>query len=150
MKEEEKNESIIDITDNQEYKELEKRHHLLLAEFDNFKRRNIKEKETLKKTAKLIEDLLDTLDSFDNASKTQNGLSEGIQLTYNNLIKTLEKHGVKSMSVVGEKLDSERMHPITQINVEDVSKKGTVLEEFQKGYTLGDGILRFPKVIIGI
>jgi molecular chaperone GrpE len=142
----------VNVKDSEEYKELEKKNQLLLAEFDNFRKRTAKEKIELRVSAneKLVLDLLETLDNFDNASKTQGGLSEGIQLTYNALIKTLEKHGVQNIMVDGEKLDADIMHPITQISVEDADKKGTVVETFSKGYKMNDKIIRFPKVIIGI
>lgn len=142
----------VNIKDSEEYKALEKKNQMLYAEFDNFRKRTAKEKETLRKSAneKLILDLLETLDNFDNASKTQGGLSEGIQITYNVLLKTLEKHGVQGIMVDGEKVDADIMHPISQISVEDDNKKGTVVETFSKGYKLNDKIIRFPKVIIGI
>ena len=141
----------VDVKETEEYKELEKKHQMLYAEFDNFRKRTAKEKETLRKNAneKLVLDLLETLDNFDNASKTQGGLSDGIQLTYNILIKTLEKHGVQNIMVDGKKLDADVMYPITQISVEDADKKGTVVETFSKGYSLNDKIIRFPKVVIG-
>jgi molecular chaperone GrpE len=141
----------VNVKDSEEYKELEKKHQMLYAEFDNFRKRTAKEKETLRKGAneKLILDLLETLDNFDSASKTQGGLSKGIELTYNVLLKTLEKHGVQGIMVDGEKVDADIMHPISQISVEDDNKKGTVVETFSKGYKLNDKIIRFPKVVIG-
>ena len=92
---------------------------------------------------------METVDNFDNASNTQGGLSEGIELTYRNFIKTLEKYGTENVDVDGEKLDTERMHPISQISVEDSDKVGTVITTFQKGYSLNGEIIRFPKVVIG-
>jgi molecular chaperone GrpE len=144
-------EAEVNIKDSEEYKELEKKHQMLLAEFDNYKKRTAKEKETLVKSAnkKLITDLLETVDNFDNASNTQGGLSEGIELTYRNFIKTLEKYGTENVDVDGEKLDTERMHQISQISVEDSDKVGTVVTTFQKGYSLNGEIIRFPKVVIG-
>jgi molecular chaperone GrpE len=149
---EEKETPIVnDVKETEEYKELEKKYYSLYAEFDNFRKRTAKEKQNLVKSANrnIIVDLLETLDNFDHASKTQGGLSEGIELTYKNFIKTLEKYGTENINVDGEKLDTERMHPISKISVEESDKKGTVVETFQKGYSLNGEIIRFPKVVIG-
>ncbi len=134
----------------EEYNIVKNQVATLTSDFDNYRKRVAKEKIQSVKLSneKLIIDLLVTLDNFDRASKSQGGLSDGIQLTYNKFIKTLESYGAKSFMVDGDKFDADTMYAVTKIPVEE-DKKGTVVETVETGYMLGEKIIRFPKVIIG-
>lgn len=142
--------TIVKSYTEEEYLELQDKFTRLSSDFDNYRKRVAKEKVEATKLSneKLILDLLDTIDNFDRASKTQGGLSDGIQLTYNTFMKTLEKYGATNFMVDGIKFNSDTMYAITETIV-DEDKKGLVVETIEKGYKLGEKIIRFPKVIIG-
>src|SRR5579875_3884128 len=126
------------------------------AEFDNFKRRNAKERMELIQTAgrDVITDLLDVLDDSERAQKqmdTTNDIEqikEGVQLVFNKLRNTLSSKGLKPMESVGKEFNPDLQEAITEIDAgEDM--KGKVVAEIQKGYYLNDKIIRFAKVVVG-
>ena len=127
-----------------------------LAEFDNFKRRNAKERIELIQTAgkDVIKDLLDVLDDSERAQKqmeTTNDveqIKEGVNLVFTKLKNSLTSKGLKPMEVVGTDFDADLHEAITSIEAgEDM--KGKVVAEVQKGYYLNDKIIRFAKVVVG-
>ncbi|MEP7107409.1 MAG: nucleotide exchange factor GrpE [Ferruginibacter sp.] len=129
----------------------------LFAEFDNFKRRNAKERVELIQTAgkEVITSLLDTLDDCDRAEKqiqTSNDLQqikEGIQLVFGKLRNTLQSRGLKSMDSIHTDFDVEKHEAITEIPAPSPKLIGKVVDEVQKGYYLNDKIIRFAKVVVG-
>ncbi len=127
----------------------------LVAEFDNFKRRNAKERLELIQTAgkDIIISLLDVLDDCDRAekeiSKTKDHhLKEGVQLVFNKLRSVVQSKGVKAMVSIDTDFDVEKHEAITEIDVAD-DKKGKVVDEIVKGYYLNDKLIRFAKVVVG-
>ena len=119
----------------------------LYSEFENYKRRTLKEKEDYYKSAnqKILNDILPTLDNFERAGE----LEKGIKLIYDNLRKSLEKHGVKEVEVKGLDFNSDTMEALTQISAgEDM--KGKVVDVIEKGYEINGKIFRYAKVVIGI
>lgn len=129
----------------------------LLAEFDNFKRRNAKERIELIQTAgkDVIASLLDVLDDCDRAEKQMQSsedltaIKEGIQLVFNKLRNNLQAKGLKAMESVHQDFDVEKHEAITQIPAPTEELKGKVLDEVQKGYYLNDKLIRFAKVVVG-
>jgi molecular chaperone GrpE len=127
----------------------------LLAEFDNFKRRNAKERLELLNTAgrEIIVSLLEVLDDMDRAEKqmAQAGpdasLSEGTQLVFNKLRSTLQQKGLKAMESIGTAFDADKHEAITEI--QSPGQEGLVVDELEKGYYLNDRIIRFAKVVVG-
>jgi molecular chaperone GrpE len=119
----------------------------LYSDFENYKRRTLKEKEDFYKTAtqKIISDILPTLDNFERAGE----LEQGIKLIYDNLKNTLEKHGVKEVNVKGEVFNSDTMEALTQI-ISGEDLKGKVVDVIEKGYEVNGKIFRFAKVVVGI
>jgi molecular chaperone GrpE len=126
------------------------------AEFDNFRRRNAKEKLELIQTAgrEVITDLLDVLDDSERAGKQLETttdlkqIKEGVQLVFTKLRNTLSGKGVKPMDVVGKEFNPDVHEAVTEIDAgEDM--KGKVVAEVQKGYYLNDKIIRFAKVVVG-
>jgi molecular chaperone GrpE len=129
----------------------------LFAEFDNFKRRNAKERVELIQTAgkEVITSMLDVLDDCDRAEKqisaTENAdiIKEGIQLVFNKLRTTLQAKGLKAMESINSDFDVEKHEAIAEVPVDDENKKGKVIDEIVKGYYLNDKLIRFAKVIVG-
>lgn len=129
----------------------------LMAEFDNFKRRNAKERVELIQTAgkDVITSLLDVLDDCDRAEKVMQTsedvavIKEGIQLVFNKLRSNMQSKGLKAMESINQDFDVEKHEAITQIPAPTEALKGKVLDEIQKGYYLNDKLIRFAKVVVG-
>jgi molecular chaperone GrpE len=137
--------------------EIEKDKYLrLFAEFENFKKRTSRERIELFKTAgqDVMIALLPVVDDFDRAikeaDKSKNSPEfEGFRLISNKLVESLKSKGLEPVSVeIGETFDSEVHEAITQIPSGD-DQKGKIIDVIEKGYKLGDKILRYPKVVVG-
>jgi molecular chaperone GrpE len=129
----------------------------LFAEFENYKKRTTKERIDLFKTAgrEVITALLPVIDDFDRAlpeikKSADTETLKGIELIHNKLKEVLKSKGLTEIEVgVGDDFDSEVHEAITQIPAPDDSLKGKVIDTVEKGYTLGDQIIRHPKVVVG-
>ena len=129
----------------------------LYAEFDNFKKRTMKEKLDLMRTAAqdTMTSLLPVLDDFDRAKKAadegneKEQFSEGVQLVYQKLITTLQARGLKPMESNGETFDPEMHEAITEIPAPNDDLKGKIVDTIEKGYILNDKIIRYAKVVVG-
>src|SRR5690606_29869172 len=128
----------------------------LFAEFDNFKRRNAKERLELIQTAgkDVILTLLPVLDDCDRAEKQLNenddieAHKEGVLLVFNKLRNTLQANGLKEMKSINTEFDVEKHEAISEIEA-PAKMKGKVVDEIEKGYYLNDKIIRFAKVVVG-
>lgn len=128
----------------------------LFAEFDNYRRRTIKEREELIATAgkDILSAMLPIVDDFDRAlvelSKTADEKTlEGVKLIYNKLINTLKSKGLERMDVApNDVFDSEIHDAITLIPAPSPEYKGRIVDVVQAGYKLGDKVIRFPKVVV--
>lgn len=129
----------------------------LFAEFDNYKRRNAKERMELIQTAgkEVITSMLDVLDDCDRAEKELNNnnnieqIKEGVQLVFNKLRSSLQSKGLKAMESINTDFDVHKHEAIAEVPVEDENKKGKVIDEIVKGYYLNDKLIRFAKVVVG-
>lgn len=130
----------------------------LYSEFENFRRRNAKEKLEMVKTASagLVEQLLPTVDDFERAQEANKSqedieaIKEGFGLIHSKLLKTLEAKGLKVMETEkGTDFDADLHEAITQFPAEEKSLKGKIIDTVEKGYYLGDKVVRFAKVVIG-
>ena len=129
----------------------------LFAEFENYKRRTTKERIELFSTASqdVIKSLLPVVDDFDRAllemSKSKpTELSKGVELIRNKLISTLEQKGLSVIEVTkGDLFNADDHEAITQIAAPSKNMKGKIIDVIEKGYKLGDKVIRFPKVVIG-
>ncbi|GKU79737.1 nucleotide exchange factor GrpE [Paenibacillus sp. L3-i20] len=129
--------------------EQQQRYLRAQADFDNFRRRTVKEKEELGQYAsmKLIGQLLPIVDNFERAivaSSANNdfeSLAKGVDMIFRQLTQTLEQEGLKPMEVVGEPFNPEFHQAIMQVESEE-HEEGIVVEEVQKGYILKDKVLR--------
>lgn len=139
-----------------EVSELKDNHLRLYAEFENYKRRSIKERADLIKTAgaDIISAMLPVLDDFDRALKAmgdsaEGPVKEGVLLIHHKLKTTLEARGLKAIDAIGKPFDVELHEAITNMPVEDAAMKGKVIDEVEKGYWLNDKVIRYSKVVIG-
>lgn len=130
----------------------------LFAEFENYKKRTSKERIELFKTAnqELMTVLLPVLDDFERAlthieeDKEAEELRKGVLLIYQKLLSTLEQKGLTVADAkVGDVFDAEVHEAVTQIPAPSKKMKGKIVDVVEKGYKLGDKIIRFPKVVIG-
>ena len=129
----------------------------LFAEFENFKRRTAKERIDLFKTANqdVLQAMLPVLDDFDRAwieiSKSEDeALKTGVQLIHDKLRNTLVVKGLEEVEVkAGDVFNADFAEAITQIPAPSPKLKGKIVDVIEKGYKLGDKIIRFPKVVIG-
>ncbi len=129
----------------------------LVAEFDNFRKRNARERIELTQTAgrDIMASLLEVVDDCDRAQKqveTSNdvtAIKEGVLLVFNKLRNTLQSKGLKQMTSVGQEFNPDLHEAITEIPAPSKEAAGKVIDEVQKGYYLNDKIIRFAKVVVG-
>jgi molecular chaperone GrpE len=129
----------------------------LFAEFENYKRRTAKERIDLFKTAnqEVLQAMLPVLDDFDRAwaqvSKSDDqALVTGVQLIHDKMRSTLFSKGLEEVEVkAGDVFNADFAEAITQIPAPNDKMKGKIVDVIEKGYKLGDKIIRFPKVVIG-
>jgi molecular chaperone GrpE len=129
----------------------------LYAEFDNFRRRTIKEREEARKMEgkDVIVSLLPVLDDFDRALRSMENaadvapVKEGVELIQGKLKNALTQKGLKAMESIGNPFDPELHEAITNIPAPTEEWKGKVIDEMEKGYFLNDKVVRFAKVIVG-
>ncbi|WP_151087678.1 nucleotide exchange factor GrpE [Hymenobacter baengnokdamensis] len=140
-----------------ELADLKDKYLRLAAEFENYKRRTAKERADLFKTAnqELMVALLPVLDDFDRARQHTQGtqdpaaLQNALDITYNKLSKTLQQKGLAAMDVKGGDFDAELHEAITQIPAPSDDLRGKIVDEIEKGYYLGDKVIRHAKVVLG-
>lgn len=129
----------------------------LFAEFENYKRRTSKERMELFKTAgqEVIVSLLPVIDDFDRAMKElakseDKEMFKGVELISNKFRETLKNKGLEEVNVKqGDKFDAEMHDAVTQIPAPSKKLKGKIVDIIEKGFKLGDKIIRHPKVVVG-
>jgi len=146
---------ITEKTAEEKYAELYDNYLRLYSEFDNFRKRNVKERMELVKTAgnEVIKSILPVIDDFERAMKSfdtsdKESLQQGIQFIYNKIKNNLGEKGLVEMNPVGEKFDPDQHEAITQLPAPSEKEKGTILDVIEKGYKLNDIIIRYPKVVV--
>lgn len=130
----------------------------LFAEFENYKKRTTKERIELFKTAgeEVMQAMLPVLDDFERAlmhiedDKEAEELRKGVLLIYQKLLSTLEQKGLSVIEVnSGDVFDAEDHQAITQIPAPTDDMKGKIIDVVEKGYKLGEKVIRYPKVVVG-
>jgi molecular chaperone GrpE len=152
------------VSDDQGVTELEKqrdelkdKYLRLFAEFDNYKRRTMKERLDIMKTAAqdTIVALLPVLDDFERAKRNAENenstevFSEGVHLVYQKLFSILHQQGLEAMDTNGQPFDPELHEALTEIPAPTEELKGVVMDTIEKGYKLKDKIIRHAKVVVG-
>lgn len=140
-----------------EVQELKDKYMRQAAEFDNFRKRNAKERLDLIQTAskELMVALLPVLDDSERAEKQMDSsedvaaIRQGVKLVFNKFRNTLSQKGLKPMQSIGEDFDADKHEAITEIPAPTENMKGRVVDEMEKGYYLGEKIIRFAKVVVG-
>mgnify|MGYP001168170451 FL=1 len=147
-----KNENASPATDK-ELLAIEKDKNLrLFAEFENFRKRTAKERIELFSTANkdIMTSLLPILDNFERSIKANNySDDDGPVLIYKQLLSELEKKGLKKMEdPIGKELDTDFHEAISNIPAPKKKDKGKIIDVTEKGYLLGDKVLRYAKVVV--
>lgn len=141
-------------------KELEsqkKEYMFLMADFDNYRKRTLKEKQDLVKYGceKALADVLPVVDDFDRAlanldkAADVDALKEGVELIYKKFIKYLDSYQVKAMDSTGKDFDTDIHEAVTTFPAPSEDQKGKVIDTVLKGYMLNDRVLRHAKVVVG-
>ncbi len=137
--------------------ELNDKYLRLYSDFDNYRRRTLKDIGDIRKNASedLVVKLLTVLDDFERAIKafdtTENAqaLKEGIILIFNKFMSTLTNQGLEQMKTVGETFDTDFHEAITNIPAPEEKMKNKVIDEIEKGYLLNGKVIRYAKVVVG-
>ena len=139
------------------YNEVNDKYLRLTAEFDNFRKRSLKEKMELVKSAgeDILINILPVMDNFERAMQSmgdeskEDAVKEGIEIIYNNFKEFLLQRGIKEIEAVGNDFDTDLHEAITKIPAPEKDQKGKVIDVIEKGYELHGKVIRFAKVVIG-
>jgi molecular chaperone GrpE len=137
--------------------EIKDKHLRLQAEFDNYRKRTMKEKMELLKSASegVLVSILPVIDDFERALQSlqsiegENPVKDGVLLIYNKFQDFLKQNGVKEIEAKEKDFDTDLHEAITKIPAPTEELKGKVVDVIQKGYYLNDKVIRFSKVVIG-
>jgi molecular chaperone GrpE len=155
------NESVdaeMDDRDQEGIEELKDKYLRLFAEFDNYKKRTVRERLELMRSASqdIMTAILPVLDDFDRAivnarekQADQDPVVEGLFLVYHKMQTLLQQKGLRAMDSTGLAFDPEMHEAVTEIPAPAEEQKGTVIDTLEKGYTLNDKIIRYAKVVVG-
>ena len=139
------------------YDELNDRYLRLMAEFDNYRKRTLKEKMDLTKYAEedVIKGILPVVDNMERAIKSLesatdiNAVKEGIDLIYKKFLEFLEKRGIKEIEALNKELDTDLHEAVTKFAAPSEDLKGKIIDVIEKGYYLHDKVIRYAKVVVG-
>jgi len=136
---------------------MQDRYLRLSAEFDNYRKRTLREKIELTKHAgeNILISIVPVMDDFERALKLMGGTTDcvamksGIDLIYNKFKEFLKQNGIREIESLNSSFNVDLHEAITKIPVEDPAMKGKVVEVVEKGYFLHDKVMRFSKVVVG-
>ncbi|MCQ2250202.1 MAG: nucleotide exchange factor GrpE [Bacteroidales bacterium] len=139
------------------YNELNDRYLRLMAEFDNYRKRTLKEKMDLTKYAEedVLKGILQVVDNMERAIKSMESASdmdavkEGISLIYKKFQSFLESRGLKEVEAMGQELNTDLHEAVTKFAAPSEELKGKIMDVIEKGYYLHDKVIRYAKVVIG-
>ena len=140
---------------NKEIAELKDKYLRTLAEFDNYKKRTLKEKAELilNGSEKTVKAVLPVLDDFERALKDKSddpkAIKDGVNMIFNKFVKTLESLGVKKIDTADKDFDTDFHEAVAMVPGMGDDKKGKVIDCVQTGYTLNDKVIRHAKVAVG-
>jgi molecular chaperone GrpE len=137
--------------------EMQDRYIRLSAEFDNYRKRTLREKIELSKYAgeELFQKIIPIMDDFERAllhmdnSDNESAIKAGVELIYSKFSDFLKQHGIKEIPSMNCDFDVDVHEAVGKLKVEDESMRGKVVDVIQKGYFMQDKVLRFSKVIVG-
>jgi molecular chaperone GrpE len=142
---------------NEKLDELNDKYLRLFSEYDNYRKRTLKEKIELGKTASedIIVSILPVFDDFERAMASfeemnvDKSFKEGVELIYNKFMTILEQKGLKPIESVGNEFSTDYHEAVTNAPAPSDDMKGKVMDEVEKGYLLNDKVIRYAKVIVG-
>ncbi len=152
------NDSAPETDHDHQYTELNDKYLRLYSDFDNFRKRTLKEKIEQSKyaSAEVIIKLLPVLDDFDRAIKAFDSsaeagqaLKDGMILIFNKFFSILNQQGLEQMRTAGESFDTDFHEAITNIPAAVPELKGKIVDEIEKGYLLNGKVIRYAKVVVG-
>ncbi len=140
----------------QKFNELNENYLRLLADFDNYRKRTLKEKSELLRSGseRVISGILPVVDDFERAitnlqsAENMDALKEGVDLIYSKFLSFLDKNGVKAMETNGLLFDADQHEALTMIPAPSEEMKNKIIDTVVKGYTLDGKVMRFPKVVV--
>ncbi|MBQ3690334.1 MAG: nucleotide exchange factor GrpE [Bacteroidales bacterium] len=141
----------------EKYNELNDRYLRLMAEFDNYRKRTLKEKMELTKNGgeDVLKGILPVVDNMERAMKSMEtatdteAVKEGINLIYKKFQEFLTGKGLKEIEAQGLDLDTDKHEAVTKFPAPSEDLKGKIIDVIEKGYTLNDKVIRYAKVVIG-
>lgn len=141
----------------EKYNQMNDKYLRLSAEFDNYRKRTLKERMDLLKTASedVLLKILPVVDNFERALKSMENaqdieaVKQGVDLIYTNFVEFLEQRGVKEIPALEQEFDTDKHEAVTKIPAPDKKLKGKVVDIVEKGYYLNDKVIRYAKVVIG-
>lgn len=154
-------EAVTEVTDvaglEEKLRETENKYLRLAAEFDNYRKRTLKEKSDLVRFAgeDILTGLLPVMDDFDRALQNLEGTNEigairkGVELIHTKLKDYLRRKGVKEIEAMGDEFSTDMHEAVTKFPVDDKNKKGRIVDVIEKGYMLHDKVIRYAKVVVG-
>jgi molecular chaperone GrpE len=155
IKEEEKKKK--EKSDKEKLAELQDKYLRLTAEYDNYRKRTLKEKMELTKSAgeDILKGLLPIMDDFERALQSideagdNQAVKDGVHLIYNKFYEFLKQQGVQQIEAQDKDFDTDKHEAVSKIPVQEEAQKGKVVDVVQKGYYLNDKVLRHAKVVVG-
>lgn len=140
-----------------QYEEMKDKYLRLSAEFDNYRKRTLREKADMLKYAAedTLRDMLPVIDDLDRAMQAVesatdiDSLKQGIALITNKFHEFIKGKGVREIECIGQPLDTDLHEAISKIPAPDEAQKGKIIDVVQKGYTLNEKVMRFAKVVVG-
>lgn len=157
MQEEQSETANDNLTDwESKYNELNDAYLRINAEFDNYRKRTLKEKAELIRSGseRVLLDVIAVVDDFERAleniesAKDVDAVKEGVDLIYTKFKNFLSKHGVKEIDTIGHSFDTDKHEALTTVPSQSDEDKDKIVDCVQKGYSLDDKVIRFPKVIV--
>ena len=149
---EQNNEISQEVVTKQEYTDLEDRYKRLMAEFDNYKKRSTKERDSLYNTlvADIVTSFLPIIDNLEkavNANTNDDSYKQGVQMVLKQFMDTLGALGVQTIETVGHTFDPEVHEAVSSVQDDELGEK-EIKEEFRKGYKIGDKVIRHSMVVV--
>ncbi len=141
-----------EMVSKQDYDELEDRYKRILAEFENFKKRSSKERESLYNSilSDIVEVILPVVDNLENAAKVETkdaNYKQGVELVLKQLKDVLKSKGIEEIKTIGETFDPELHEAVSSIQDENLGEK-EIAQEYRKGYKIGTRVIRHSMVVV--
>jgi molecular chaperone GrpE len=141
----------------QKFYDMQDKYLRLTAEFDNYRKRTLKEKSELMKSANadILLGLLPVVDDFDRGvqnldeARDMEAIKKGIELIYNKFKEFIKQNGVEEIDALKQEFNTDEHEALTKIPAPEEELKGKVVDVIQKGYKLNDKVIRFAKVVVG-